>query len=138
MRWKALSIALLLILFLQCGEDSTNSGNAQSDGTPVAAEMYEFRSAEEAAEFRQSYIFEPSPAVVLERLLPRFIEMQIYEAILESAASEQSARMVAMKNATDNASDIQRELTLTYNKLRQEQITTELLDIVGGASALEG
>ncbi len=52
MRWKALSIALLLILFLQCGEDSTNSGNAQGDGTPVAAEMYEFRSAEEAADFR--------------------------------------------------------------------------------------
>ncbi|HJP41494.1 MAG TPA: ATP synthase F1 subunit gamma [Dehalococcoidia bacterium] len=111
--------------------------------TPVIRQLLpieppQMDSDEEAAEFRQSYIFEPSPAVVLERLLPRFIEMQIYEAILESAASEQSARMVAMKNATDNASDIQRELTLTYNKLRQEQITTELLDIVGGASALEG
>jgi len=94
-------------------------------------------SAEEAESYRQDYIFEPSPGTVLEQLLPRFIEMQIYEAILESAASEQSARMVAMKNATDNALDIQRELTLTYNKVRQEQITKELLDIVGGASALE-
>jgi len=89
------------------------------------------------ATFRQDYIFEPGPGVVLERLLPRFVEMQIYAAVLESAASEQSARMVAMKNATDNALDIERELTLTYNKVRQEQITKELLDIVGGAAALE-
>lgn len=89
------------------------------------------------ATVHQDYLFEPSPSVVLERLLPRFVEMQIYEAVLESAASEQSARMVAMKNATDNALEIERELTLTYNKVRQEQITKELLDIVGGAAALE-
>jgi F-type H+-transporting ATPase subunit gamma len=94
-------------------------------------------STHEAEAFRQDYIFEPSPDLVLQRLLPRYIEMQIYEAILESAASEQSARMVAMKNATDNAQDITRELTLTYNKARQEQITKELLDIVGGAAAQE-
>jgi F-type H+-transporting ATPase subunit gamma len=61
----------------------------------------------------------------------------VYEAVLESAASEQSARMVAMKNASDNALEIEKELTLTYNKARQEQITSELLDIVGGAAALE-
>jgi len=84
------------------------------------------------------YIFEPSPEVVLARLLPRYIEMQIYEAVLQNAASFQSAQMVAMKNATDNANEITRELTLTYNKTRQEQITKELLDIVGGAAALEG
>jgi F-type H+-transporting ATPase subunit gamma len=94
-------------------------------------------SGEAAESFRQGYIFEPSPIEVLERLLPRYIEMQVYEAVLETAASFQSAQMVAMKNATDNASDIQRELTLTYNKARQEQITNELLDIVGGAAALE-
>ncbi|MEO6043211.1 MAG: ATP synthase F1 subunit gamma [Tepidiformaceae bacterium] len=88
--------------------------------------------------FKEDYIFEPSPKVVLERLLPRYIEMQIYEAILQNAASFQSAQMVAMKNATDSARDITRELTLTYNKARQEQITNELLDIVGGAAALEG
>lgn len=94
-------------------------------------------SAAEAENFRQDFIFEPSPAVVLERLLPRYIEMQIYEAVLQNSASFLSAQMVAMKNATDNAQDITRELTLTYNKLRQEQITRELLDIIGGAAALE-
>lgn len=94
-------------------------------------------SAAEAEGFRQDFIFEPSPAVVLERLLPRYIEMQIYEAVLQNSASFLSAQMVAMKNATDNAQDITRELTLTYNKLRQEQITRELLDIIGGAAALE-
>lgn len=94
-------------------------------------------SEAEADALRADYIFEPSPAVVLERLLPRYIEMQIYEAVLQNAASFQSAQMVAMKNATDNAQDITRELTLTYNKARQEQITKELLDIVGGAAALE-
>ena len=92
-------------------------------------------SAEEAESYRQDYIFEPSPGTVLEQLLPRFIEMQIYEAILESAASEQSARMVAMKNATDNALDIQRELTLTYNKVRQANITREMIEIATGAQA---
>jgi len=93
---------------------------------------------EEAAEqFRVDYIFEPSPRAVFERLLPRYVEMLIYHAVLESAASEQSARMVAMKNATDNANELVRELTLTYNKARQEQITKELLDIVGGAAAIQ-
>ncbi len=94
-------------------------------------------SSEQGDGFRADYIFEPSSQEVLARLLPRYIEMQIYEAILQTAASFQSAQMVAMKNATDSASDIQRELTLTYNKVRQEQITKELLDIVGGAAALE-
>ncbi|MFN0146364.1 MAG: ATP synthase F1 subunit gamma [Dehalococcoidia bacterium] len=94
-------------------------------------------SLADAEEFRADYIFEPSADVVLQRLLPRYVEMQIYEAILQNAASFQSAQMVAMKNATDNASDITKELTLTYNKARQEQITKELLDIVGGAAALE-
>jgi F-type H+-transporting ATPase subunit gamma len=84
------------------------------------------------------YIYEPDPREVLEQLLPRYVEMQIYDAVLESAASEQSARVVAMRNATDSANDIKRELTLTYNKARQEQITKELLDITGGAAALTG
>lgn len=93
---------------------------------------------EGAEQFVQDYIFEPSPVDVLARLLPRYVEMQVYEAVLQNAASFQSAQMVAMKNATDNAQEITRELTLTYNKARQEQITKELLDIVGGAAALEG
>jgi len=82
------------------------------------------------------YIYEPSPEAVLAELLPRFVEMQLYHAILESIASEQSARMVAMRNATDNANELVEELTLTYNKARQEMITKELLDITGGAAAL--
>jgi len=82
------------------------------------------------------FIYEPSPEVVLAGLLPRFVEMQIYHAILESIASEQSARMVAMRNATDNAKELIEDLTLMYNKARQESITKELLDITGGVSAL--
>jgi len=82
------------------------------------------------------YIYEPSPDAVLEGLLPRFVEMQIYHAILEAIASEQSARMVAMRNATENAGELIDELTLMYNKARQESITKELLDITGGVEAL--
>ncbi len=82
------------------------------------------------------YIYEPGPAVVLGQLLPRFVEMQVYHAILESIASEQSARMVAMRNATDSANELIEELTLMYNKARQESITGELLDITGGAAAV--
>jgi F-type H+-transporting ATPase subunit gamma len=82
------------------------------------------------------YIYEPGPRVVLGELLPRFVEMEVYHAILESIASEQSARMVAMRNATENANELIEELTLMYNKARQESITTELLDITGGAAAL--
>ncbi|OAI39702.1 F0F1 ATP synthase subunit gamma [bacterium SCGC AG-212-C10] len=102
---------------------------------PIEPPTMESDAAGEA--YRQDYIFEPSPEVVLERLLPRYIEMQIYEAVLQTAASFQSAQMVAMKNATDNGLEIQRDLTLTYNKARQDQITRELLDIIGGAAALE-
>jgi F-type H+-transporting ATPase subunit gamma len=82
------------------------------------------------------YIYEPSPDQVLDQLLPRFVEMGLYHVILESIASEQSARMVAMRSATDNANEIIDDLTLTYNKVRQEMITKELLDITGGAVAL--
>jgi F-type H+-transporting ATPase subunit gamma len=84
------------------------------------------------------YIYEPNRAAVLAELLPRYIERQIYGAILEAGASEQSARMVAMRNATDNANELMRDLTLVYNKARQESITSELLDIVGGVEALTG
>jgi F-type H+-transporting ATPase subunit gamma len=84
------------------------------------------------------YIYEPGAEAVLGGLLPRFVEMEIYQAILESIASEQSARMVAMRAATDSANELIGDLTLLYNKARQETITRELLDIVGGVSALEG
>lgn len=84
------------------------------------------------------FIFEPDSAAVLGALLPRFLETQVYHAILEAQASEQSARMVAMRNATVAADDMIDTLTLEMNKVRQEGITNELLDLVGGVAALEG
>lgn len=84
------------------------------------------------------YIFEPSPAAVLENLLPRFVEIQLYQAILESIASEHSARMVAMRNASENATELVSDLTLSYNKARQAQITREVSEIAAGANALGG
>jgi F-type H+-transporting ATPase subunit gamma len=74
---------------------------------------------------------------VLDKLLPRYIEMEVYHAVLEAIASEHSARMVAMKNATDAANDLIEDLTLQLNKARQEAITSEMLDIVGGVEALK-
>jgi F-type H+-transporting ATPase subunit gamma len=82
-------------------------------------------------------IYEPSPDTVLNHLLPRIIESQIYQAVLESDASEHSARMVMMKNATEAAGELIDDLTLTYNQLRQNKITTELSEITAGKIALE-
>ena len=87
---------------------------------------------------RVGYIYEPDSLTVLGTLLPRFVEMQLYHALLESIASEQSARMVAMRNATDNAKALTEDLAVVMNKLRQDSITNELLDLIGGAAALEG
>lgn len=81
-------------------------------------------------------IFEPDPASVLEALVPRFIETVLYETLLELTASEHSARMVAMRAATENASELIDALGLTYNKLRQAKITSEIIDIASGANAL--
>ncbi|MCB0261773.1 MAG: ATP synthase F1 subunit gamma [Calditrichaeota bacterium] len=83
------------------------------------------------------YIYEPDQAAILEALLPRHIRTQVWRALLESFASEQAARMIAMENATDNANEIIRQLTLQYNKARQAAITKEILEIVGGAEALK-
>ena len=82
------------------------------------------------------YIYEPDPFTVLNELLPRFVEMEVYHAVLELIASEQSARMVAMRNAGDNAEDLIKDLSLSLNKARQEMITKEICDISGGAEAL--
>ena len=91
---------------------------------------------EQATATTAGYIFEPSPEAILEEILPRFTELQLYQAILEAQASEHSARMVAMRNATENANALVDDLTLSYNKARQLAITSEMLDIVGGAEAL--
>ncbi len=82
------------------------------------------------------YEFEPSPEAILQEIVPRFTELQLYQAYLEAQASEHSARMVAMRSASDNASQLVDDLTLVYNKARQTAITSEILDIVGGAEAL--
>ncbi|MFO8037007.1 MAG: ATP synthase F1 subunit gamma [Anaerolineales bacterium] len=84
------------------------------------------------------YIYEPDQDEILEQLVPRFTMMQVFHAVLESLASEHSARMVAMKSATDNASDLADALQLQYNKARQQEITREMLDIAGGAEAISG
>ncbi len=83
------------------------------------------------------YLFEPDPELVLNNLLPRIIESQIYQALLESDAGEHSARMVTMKNATEAAGELISDLTLTFNQLRQNKITTELSEITAGRIALE-
>ena len=82
------------------------------------------------------YEFEPSPTAVLDALLPRYVEAQVYQAVLENQASEQAAKMAAMRSASDNATELIADLTLERNKMRQAQITRELMEIVGGAEAL--
>ncbi len=91
---------------------------------------------EKRTEPKAVYSFEPDAASVLDEILPSFTELQFYQALLESLASEHAARMVAMRNATENAAALADDLTLSYNKARQLAITSEMLDIVGGAEAL--
>ena len=81
------------------------------------------------------FIFEPSASAVLEQLLPRYVATRLFQAVLESKASEESSRMVAMKNATENAEELIEDLTLAYNKVRQSNITREMIEIASGAQA---
>ena len=87
---------------------------------------------------RGDFIFEPEPEQILERLLPVYVETELYRALLESAASEQGARMTAMRNASSNAGDLISNLTLAMNRARQAEITQEILEVVAGADALTG
>jgi F-type H+-transporting ATPase subunit gamma len=103
---------------------------------PEVRQLLPIELPKREAEGSVEYIYEPSAAEVFGQLLPRYVQRQVYEAILESCASEQSARMVAMRSATEAANEMIEDLTLTYNKARQEAITKELLDIAGGAEAL--
>ncbi len=104
---------------------------------PVIERILPVVPAELPPDQATDYTYEPEPGDVLDELLPRFVEMRVYQVILESIASEQSARMVAMRNATENASELVQDLTLQYNKARQDVITRELLDITAGKMALE-
>ncbi len=103
---------------------------------PKVKKLLPIEPAEPTTPLVADYIFEPDPQTILNEVLRGLTELQILQAIYESIASEQSARMVAMRNATEAANDLIGDLTLSYNKARQEAITKELLDIVGGASAL--
>ncbi len=111
--------------------------NSTLSQTPVVERVLPITPSALTGAERVGYIYEPDNLSVLRNLLPRFIEMQVYHAMLESIASEQSARMVAMRNATDNAKQLSEDLTLVMNKLRQESITNELLDLIGGMAVLE-
>lgn len=92
----------------------------------------------EAEEFMVEMLFEPSKEAVLSSLLPKYVEVQVFRALLESSASEQGARMTAMDSASKNAAEMIGGLTLKYNRLRQAAITKELMEIIGGAEALKG
>ncbi|MCV6630466.1 MAG: ATP synthase F1 subunit gamma [Flavobacteriaceae bacterium] len=102
------------------------------DFLPIAA------SQEDTAAGDADYIFEPTKAEIVETLIPKSLKTQLYKGIRDSFASEHGARMTAMHKATDNAAALRDELTLTYNKARQAAITNEILEIVGGAEALNG
>lgn len=105
-----------------------------SEAEQVASEY--IKDVPNVSEAAQDYEYEPNASAVLDEIVPRFVELQLYQALLEAQASEHAARMTAMRNATDNASDLVDDLTLEYNKARQTAITNEILDIVGGANAL--
>lgn len=93
-------------------------------------------TAAEGISAARDYIFEPSKSEIVEELIPKSLKVQLFKALLDSQASEHGARMTAMHKATDNAGELKRELTLSYNKARQAAITNEILEIVGGAEAL--
>jgi len=104
---------------------------------PVVKRLLPVAPEDEEEENGVSYIeYVPDAETVLKRLVPRYVETMVWQALLEGAAGEHGARMTAMKNATDNANDLVRDLTLQMNKARQAQITQEILEIVGGAEAL--
>jgi F-type H+-transporting ATPase subunit gamma len=106
--------------------------------TPPTTEQVLPVVAPSGAGAARDFILSPSPDEILEALLPLYVRNTVYRALVETAAGEQSARRTAMKNATDNATEILQLLKRTYNSARQAQITQEIAEIVGGASALQG
>lgn len=104
---------------------------------PVVKQLIPVESPPVTKRHKVDYTYEPSEEEVIRELLPRYVEVILYQSVLESIASEHSARMVAMQNATKNAKDLVRDLTLSYNKARQAAITSEVTEIATGAAALE-
>ena len=111
--------------------------NAASQNLITEAYLPVETQAEDTATI-SDYIFEPEKEEIVAELIPKSLKLQLFKAVLDSHASEHGARMTAMHKATDNAGELKRELTLTYNKARQAAITAEILEIVGGAEALNG
>jgi F-type H+-transporting ATPase subunit gamma len=110
----------------------------EQDVLPISADILETSEDERRDDvLRGDFIFEPEPEQILERLLPVYVETQVYRALLESSASEQGARMTAMRNASKNAGELIDRLTLQMNRARQAEITQEILEVVAGADALE-
>ncbi len=114
---------------------------SQTDMKSMLASLNQTKHKDEAPEIKRTvatstYVFEPSPEIVLTTIMPQLTEIQLYQAILESAASEHSARMLAMHNATENAESILDDLTLTYNQTRQANITAELAELSSAAAVL--
>ncbi len=104
----------------------------------MAENFLPVQAAENEGAVVGDYLFEPTKQEIVEQLIPKSLKTQLFKAVLDSHASEHGARMTAMHKATDNASELRKELTLTYNKARQAAITAEILEIVGGAEALKG
>lgn len=103
---------------------------------PVVEQLLPLQAEEETAADHWDYLYEPDAKELLDKVLVRYVESQTYQAVVENNACEQSARMLAMKNATDNAGDLINSLQLVYNKARQAAITQEISEIVGGAAAV--
>jgi F-type H+-transporting ATPase subunit gamma len=111
----------------------------EADVLPVPEHLLARGDEEERqAALLGDFIYEPEPEEILKRLLPVYVETELYRALLESAASEQGARMTAMRNASGNAADLISSLTLDMNRARQAEITQEILEVVAGADALTG
>jgi F-type H+-transporting ATPase subunit gamma len=121
---------LLPVSIVELGAKKSYDGMGQDDKWEAAEEAVKAMTA-------SGYIYEPSPTEVFSHALPMYVNYQFYQMILEAKASEHSARMVAMKSATDNANQIAKDLTLEYNKVRQATITNELLEITTAMKALE-
>ncbi|HTI14473.1 MAG TPA: ATP synthase F1 subunit gamma [Dictyobacter sp.] len=103
---------------------------------PVQPPEEEEEEDQTSGSVTSEYIYEPNATEIFKALLPRYVDVQVYQSLLESLASQYSAQMVAMKNATDNANELVQDLNLTYNKVRQANITTQILEVVAGAEAL--
>jgi F-type H+-transporting ATPase subunit gamma len=110
----------------------------EEEGDDDESDSRDARSSDKQSEPHALVDYEPDPEEILKRLVPDYVEISIYRALLESTASEHGARMTAMRNASDNASDLIKSLTLEMNRARQAEITQEILEVVAGAEGLSG